>query len=229
MLRLFPLLLIALPALAPADAPRQEVGSLQAAVEAHLQRETRGLPGKVSFRVGRIDPRTNVPRCRAPGTYTPPGARPWGHTTVGVRCTDPRWDLRIPAVVNVVVRYAIAARPLAARQPLTEGDLAYAYGDLAQLPAGIVTTPLQAVGRTPRVGIAAGQPLRTDLLRAPHVVHAGQAVRVVSRGRGFEISAEGQALGGAPSGQPVQVRMRSGRVVSGVARPGAVVEMALGG
>jgi len=147
----------------------------------------------------------------------------------GVRCSEPKWALRIPAEVRVVVRYAVAARPLAARQPLTEGDLVFAHGDLAQLPAGIVTSPLQALGHAPTVGIAAGQPLRRDLLRARPVVQAGQAVRVLTRGRGFEISAEGHALTAAPAGQPVQVRMSSGRVVSGIARSGGVVEMILGG
>ena len=212
--------------LAGAAGPdRQPIDALRAAAEAHLRREAQGLPGIVSVALDRIDPELSLPACPALQTFVPGGARPWGRTSVGVRCDAPRWTIQLPARVNVIVRYAVAARPLAAQQPLTDSDLAFAYGDLAQLPEGVVTYPGQALGRMPRVGIAAGQPLRRDLLRAPAAVQQGQPVRVVSRGRGFEISAEGLALTDAPAGQAVRVRMASGRIVSGIARPGAVVEL----
>lgn len=233
--RLLLIALLALAALAEArharaaPPPRQSTAELRSAVQAHLARETQGLPGLVSFSVGRIDPRLQLPACSAPQTFVPAGALPWGVSTVGVRCADPVWSIRVPVVVHVRIRYAVAARPLAAGQPLAAADLDFATGDLAQLPAGVVTRSGQAIGSSPAVSLAAGQPLRRDMLRAPLAVQPGQAVRVVMRGKGFEISANGQALAGGPAGRLVRVRMTSGRVVSGIARPGAVVELPAGG
>jgi flagella basal body P-ring formation protein FlgA len=54
----------------------------------------------------------------------------------------------------------------------------------------------------------------------------GQSVRLLSSGDGFIVSNEGKALNNAVNGQIVQVRTHSGQVVSGVARNGAVVEVA---
>jgi len=50
-------------------------------------------------------------------------------------------------------------------------------------------------------------------------------VTVVSRGENFQVSTEGVAMGNAAAGQVVQVRLSSGQVRSGIARPGGVVEM----
>ena len=63
-----------------------------------------------------------------------------------------------------------------------------------------------------------------DTLRSRPVVQQGQAVRLVTSGNGFSVSAEGKAIGNASDGQIVQVRTPSGSVVSGTARSGGMVE-----
>jgi flagella basal body P-ring formation protein FlgA len=61
-----------------------------------------GLPGEVSVKVGAVDPRTALAACPAPEAFLQPGARAWGKTTVGVRCTAPSsWTMYIQAQVNV--------------------------------------------------------------------------------------------------------------------------------
>lgn len=75
------------------------------------------------------------------------------------------------------------------------------------------------------VAIGAGQPLRADWLRAPVAVQQGQIVKLFARGNGFSVSHDGRALATAQSGQTVQIRTGSGQVVSGVARPGGLVEV----
>ena len=44
-------------------------------------------------------------------------------------------------------------------------------------------------------------------------------------GAGFRIAADGKALTMGSDGQSVQVALTSGRMVSGVARPGRVIEV----
>lgn len=75
------------------------------------------------------------------------------------------------------------------------------------------------------MSIAAGRPLRADMLRQPIVIQQNQTVKLVSRGAGFQVSNEGRALTNGLEGQIVQVRLASGQVVSGVARTGGIVEI----
>jgi flagella basal body P-ring formation protein FlgA len=212
---------------APVAAGRQNVAQLRTVVEQFLQTQTAGLPGEVSVKVGAIDARTLLPACPAPEAFLQPGARAWGKTTVGVRCTAPsNWTIFVQAQVNVKADYVAAALPLAQGQPIEQGQLVLVKGDIASMPNGIVTDMAQAIGRTPMVSLAAGTPLRLDSLRSKPVVQQGQAVRLVSNGNGFSVSGEGKAIGNAGEGQVVQVRTSSGTVVSGTAKAGGMVEVA---
>jgi flagella basal body P-ring formation protein FlgA len=226
----FPLLATSAPGgpTAPASAPaRQDAAALRAAVEQFLLTQGAGLPGEVSVKVGAVDPRTALAHCPAPEAFLQPGARAWGKTTVGVRCTAPSvWTIYIQAQVNVKADYVAAAVPLAQGQALEQGQLMLVKGDIAAMPNGIITDMAQAIGRTPTVSLAAGTPLRLDTLRSKPVVQQNQAVRLVLNGNGFSVSSEGRAIGTAGEGQVVQVRTASGTVVSGTAKAGGMVEVA---
>ena len=211
----------------PVAAGRQNVAVLRTVVEQFLKTETAGLPGDVTVKVGAIDARTALAACPAPEAFLQPGARAWGKTTVGIRCTAPsNWTLFVQAQVNVKAEYVAAALPLAQGQPIEQGQLVLVKGDIAAMPNGIVTDMAQAIGRTPTVSLAAGTPLRLDSLRSRPVVQQGQAVRLVSNGSGFSVSGEGKAIGNAGDGQVVQVRTASGSVISGTAKAGGMVEVA---
>jgi flagella basal body P-ring formation protein FlgA len=221
---------VALPLLsqaAPATPARQDPNLLRAVAEQFLLTQAAGLPGEVSVKVGAVDPRTALAGCPAPEAFLQPGARAWGKTTVGVRCTAPSsWTIFIQAQVNVKADYVAAAVPLAQGQPVEQGQLMLVKGDIAAMPNGIITDMAQAIGRTPTVSLAAGTPLRLDTLRSKPVVQQNQAVRLVLNGNGFSVSSEGRAIGSAGEGQVVQVRTASGTVVSGTAKAGGMVEVA---
>jgi flagella basal body P-ring formation protein FlgA len=206
---------------------RQDANALRKVAEQFLLTQTAGLPGEVSVKVGAVDPRTALAGCPAPEAFLQPGARAWGKTTVGVRCTAPSvWTIYIQAQINVKAEYVAAAVPLAQGQAVEQGQLMLVKGDIAAMPNGIITDMAQAVGRTPTVSLAAGTPLRLDSLRSKPVVQQNQAVRLVLNGNGFSVSSEGRAIGTAGEGQVVQVRTPTGTVVSGTAKAGGLVEVA---
>ena len=225
--RLFTVLLLAAPLAFAQTGARQDGAALRKLAEGYLQAQSAGLPGKVTIRMGAVDPRLSLPACPAPEAFQQPGARPWGKTTVGVRCTAPAWSMFLQAQVSVVADYVTAAVPLAQGQPIDAGQLTTMQGDLAALPNGIITDMAQAVGRTPTVSLPAGTPLRLDALKSKPVVQQNQAVRIVSRGENFSVSGEGKAIGNAGEGQVVQVRTPRGAIVSGTARSGGIVEVTL--
>lgn len=218
-------LLLAAP-LALADARPQNPAALTHVVQQFLHTQAAGLPGQVKVTVTAPDARLALPACPAPEAFLQPGARAWGNTTVGVRCTAPTaWTIYMQAQVSVTADYVASAVPLAQGQPIEPGQLVLLKGDIAAMPAGILTDVGQAVGRSPLVSLPAGVPLRTDSLKRKMVVQQGQAVRLVSSGSNFSVSAEAKALANAGEGQVVQVRTASGSVVSGTARANGTVDV----
>lgn len=199
---------------------------IRKAVEEHLQVQIKGLPGKASYTVGPIAA-ANLPPCDGVEASTSPGASPWGRGSVTVRCVSgATWTLLVPVRIRVIGNYVVNARPLGAGQVINDADLVYQSGDLGGLPAGVLTDTAQAVGQVSRVALPAGRPLRADMLKEQTVIRQGQTVKVVSRGKGFEVSNEGRALTNATVGQVVQVRLGSGQVVSGIADANGTVEVA---
>ena len=200
--------------------------SLPAAVDNYLRVQTQGLPGKVTYTVGQLGQHAQSAPCSAYQPFLPQGSRLWGRTTVGVRCLAPTaWTVYVPVQISIAGSYLVSARQLKRGEVLSAADVFTQSGDLGALPASVVTDPAQALGMTVKNGVAAGQPLRSDLLTAPWAVQQGQSVKLLSIGAGFSVSNEGKALNNATDGEIAQVRTASGQVVSGVARPGGVVEV----
>ena len=199
---------------------------LYKAVEDYLRMQTQGLPGKISYRITPLDTRSQLSPCDAFEPFLPSGGAPWGRTTIGVRCLGPSaWTIYMQVQVSIHAKYLVAARPLTAGQIIGVNDFVSRNGDLGLLPATILMDAEQALGKTVKIGIAAGQPLRGDQLIAPWAVQQGQNVKTISRGAGFSVSSEGKALNNAVEGQMVQVRTPSGQTVSGIARTGGIVEI----
>ena len=209
-----------------AAAERPDAPLVKRAAEQFVARETAGLPGRISYTVGALDPQLALPVCHNVEVFLPAGGRLWGNSNLGVRCTAPAtWVVYLPAEIHVWAGVVHAARPLVQGQPLTEADFTVEQSDLTRLPSGVVTDVRAAAGKALIASLPQGQPLRADLLRAPTVIQQGQPVKLLVRGRGFSVTGEGRALMAATDGQLVQVRVQSGLVVSGLARAGATVEI----
>lgn len=203
-----------------------QLTQIQQAVEDLLRQQTAGLPGRVSYTVGTVDSRMSLAPCPAAEAFIPAGVRLWGKANVGVRCggSNP-WTIYVPVMVRISAAVVIAARALTQARPIEAADLLVQEGDLAQLPGSVVTDPAFALGRSVTLNVAAGQPLRQDLLRAQPVILQGQSVTLRSQGLGFKVSTEGKSLTTAAEGQVAQVRIASGQTLSGIARAGAIVDI----
>ncbi|KVN97893.1 flagellar basal body P-ring formation chaperone FlgA [Burkholderia ubonensis] len=206
---------------------QQDPDTIRRTALAFLQQQIAGLPGKPAASVAPSFPR-GLAACTTLEPFLPTGARLWGRTTVGVRCAGERpWTVYLQAKVTVQATYYAAARQIAPGEVLTAADLVARDGDLTLLPLAVITDPSQAVGSTARARVAAGLPLRQDMLKSAASVSAGQTVRVVAAGPGFTISAEGSALANAAPGQSVRVRMAAGQIVTAIVKDAGTVEIPL--
>lgn len=205
---------------------QQAPAPVKKAIEHWLKIQTKGLPGQVSWEIGGLDPNNQLSPCGSFDISRPAGARPWGRTNVVVRCLgEAGWRVHVPVHVRVKAEYLISARPIPQGQVVSADDLATELGDLSELPGSILTDAVLAVGKVAASSIPAGRPLRADMLKTQTVIRQGQTVKLVSRGPGFAVANEGRALANAQEGQVAQVRLGSGQVVSGVAKPDGTVEV----
>jgi flagella basal body P-ring formation protein FlgA len=197
-------------------APSQDHTAIRETVLRYVQAQTSTLPGKVDIRIADLDSRTVLPACTALETFMPNGAKLLGKTSVGVRCNEiPGWSVFVQATVRVSANLLVANRPLSQGLVLSADDFSVRSGELGQ--PGILTAPEQAIGKTLKFAIGAGQVLRLDMLRPDFIIKQGQTIRVYVRAPGLVVGNEGLALNDAVEGQPVRVKTASGRVVSAFA------------
>lgn len=219
--RIFCLLLCAsLLAAGPARAgqARQDFEALRGQAAVWLEKQTaNAYPGtQARARMGLVDWRLRLPACPQPVFFLPAGSRLWGNGSVGARCEgEVRWSLYLTYENRLRGPGLIATRPLPIRHLPAPDDLHPGQLDYTQSPDRYLRDfpPGARLSRP----LAAGQPLLIDGLELPDVIQAGRKVRVVAGGSGFNVSQEGTALNNAAQGEPVKVRMPSGRVVHGVA------------
>ena len=193
-------------------------------VEQFLASQTAGLPGKVRISID-APSSSSLPPCDALEPFLPGGAQLRGHISVGLRCNaDPRWTRYVQARIAVIGTYLAAARQIEAGQALAPADTVVREADMTTLPASVVVDAGQLAGQVAINRIAAGAPVRREQLRGVPLVQQGQTVKVMSRGPGFVVSAEGKAMALAAAGALVQVRMQGGQLVTGTLGADGVVE-----
>ena len=192
-----------------------------------IRQQTSNLAGEVSFTIGQIEGENRLPLCNGYQAFFPNGGQQIGNTTVGVRCLMPNnWTVYVPVKIRVVSTYILSSHGLAAGQVLTTNDLHEAKGDIANLPPGIILKREQAIGKTARFSIAAGQALRSEQLMAPLLVRQNQTIRLLIEGPGFKATTEGKALNNASEGQVVQVRTPSGSTIAGIVQADGTASVA---
>jgi flagellar basal body P-ring formation protein FlgA len=215
--------------LAPAGhsaVPVRLSGSARSVIENFLMLQIAGLPGKASISID-APPSGELPPCDALEPFLPGGARLRGRVSVGVRCNGSQpWTRYVQAYIAVAGTYYVAARQIDAGQALTPADTAAREGDITTLPPSIVVDPTQLNGVITLNRIAAGAPIRRELLRGISVVQQGQNIKVITQGPGFVVSTEGKAMLDAAVGAVVQVKIQGGQLISGIVRPDGTVERA---
>jgi flagella basal body P-ring formation protein FlgA len=188
-----------------------------AAIQQLIERQTAGLPGKATVSAA-LPGNSALPACDTFDAFLPTGTAARGRVSVGLRCrTGAQWTRFIPAYVKVEGTYYVAARTLEPGDALGLADLKQESGDLAGLPRTIITSSNELVGVRATGRIAAGAPLRKEMLRAATVIQQGQSVQVVAQGAGFTVSIEAKALSQAAVGAVARAKTLDGRLVTGVA------------
>lgn len=199
-----------------------DLAGIGAQVE-QLAKESAGRAGlagaRIEVEVGSLDPRLKLAPCQRIEPYLPAGLPAWGRTRIGLRCTQGArlWNVSLPITVKVWARSLVTASALPAGTMLAAEHLGEAEVDLAAAPGLPQTEPGALVGRYLARPLAAGSALRQTDLKARQWFAAGETVRVVAVGPGWQVVTEGQAMSPGLEGQIVRVRTEQGRMLQ--ARP----------
>ena len=172
-----------------------------------------------------VDPNIVVPACvgGAIEISTQLVARIWGRTTLQLRCARAGWMVNVPFNIRVFGNYVVTSQYLAFGQKIEPGDLRVIEGDLSLLPDDVLRAPKAAYDRVLARSLQMGSPVGLNDLRESSVVKAGDPVRLVLKGRDFEVSGEGVAQTAGMTGDMVRVRLADGQVLQGkVLRPSVV-------
>ena len=140
------------------------------------------------------------------------------------RCPDtPGWRYEYAVRARVSAMVAIAAAPVAANEALSDAQVTIERRDISNI-ADPISNPADAVGQMSRRMLRPGDILRSGQLSSPVLVKRGDAVMMVARREGIEVSMAGEALDAGGKGAVVRVRNAgSGQVVRmRVAGPGTV-------
>ena len=215
----------------PAATTIQGPNAIQMQIQQQLQSQLDILGGtndagapRASVEVGPIDPRVANQPCDQIDLMLPAANRLRGRIQVGVRCKSPHaWAAWVPATIQITGTYYVASHQLSPGKTLDMSDLEARTGDLSMLPPSVVQQPADVVGRVLMTSVAANQPLRAESLRLAVAVQAGQTVKLVAEGGGFQVTSDGRAMNQAVVGQVAQVRTANGNVVSGIAQSAGVV------
>jgi len=138
--------------------------------------------------------------------------------SAGIQVDTVRFEMvSLPLTVHVYMRAAVVNGNLGAGTVLEAGQLGEAEVDVAAAPGVALRDPGLAVGRTLARNLNAGAPVRVNDLKARQYFAAGETVRVVALGSGWQVVTEGQAMNAGVEGQTARVRTESGRILN--ARP----------
>jgi flagellar basal body P-ring formation protein FlgA len=184
------------------------------------QQAAQSWPGvRARAQTSAVDERLRLQACRDLQFSLPAGARLGNTGSVQAQCSAPsRWSLYLTFQMQFSGPALVTRRDLAARGTLGAADLELRNIDYAHPPTAYLVDARLVVGARADRRIPAGQPVLAEWLSRPPAIHAGQRVRLVAQGAGFSVNQEGSALNTAALGDVVRVKIRSGRILQGIAQ-----------
>jgi flagellar basal body P-ring formation protein FlgA len=212
-------------AVVSANEPAQDFAPIESAVVdyvmAHSDPHTR-----YEIVLNPLDTRLRLPVCGNPiDVFAPPGYRPMGTATLGVRCNQDRsWIIYVTAQIKAFRRIAVLANAVMRGTNIKPGDVVLREQDVGSLGGGYFFDEQQVVGKLAKRSLNAGMVISPNQLTAPRWVARGQVVTLFVDSGGLQVRAQGEAMADAAENDLVKVRnVLSGKIVDGfVTAPGTV-------
>ncbi len=200
------------------------VGDLQSAAVSFARTAS---PDGAAIEAASLDSRLRLPACAEP-LQASAASQSLSGMSVEVRCASAGWRLNVPVTVRVQVGVLVARRMLARGDSISAADVEVQSRDRASLGTAWIASIGELDGKVAARPIAAGAVLASNSLVPVRLVRRGQSVLLVGDAGGFQVRAEGKALGDAAAGDLLSVENSSSRrVVQGRVRADGSVAVRL--
>ena len=184
--------------------------------------------GKFEIHINPLDQRLKLSQCDTPlEAFLAPGAKLYGKTTVGVRCTGNKpWKVFVPANLALYEQVLAATRTIIRGEVLGSADLTLVDKQVTPASQSYFRDLQQAVGFIAKRSIPSGRVLTASMVQAPRLVQAGQEVILLATTPQLEVRMKGKALSAGAKGDVIQVRnVRTKRIVEGTVTHAGVVRV----
>ncbi|WP_175885456.1 flagellar basal body P-ring formation chaperone FlgA [Burkholderia sp. BCC0044] len=169
-------------------------------------------------------PRRPAPACDAPYDIVATDTRVLTRMRFSVRCPSESRATVYTVKAHIDAPVLVATAALAPNQPLSEANFTRDVRDVALTPDAL-TDPAQAVGRTLRRAVRAGQVIQMRLLKGVEVIRRGQTVQIVADGSGVQVSVPGTAMQSGAIDDVIRVKnASSGKIVTARVTSAGTVE-----
>ena len=210
-----PILLALLPPAAQGQpAASEQVASTARRYLAELASRQQLAAPQISVQV--LPPQRPLPPCGQPYAITPVDTRSWQRLRFSVRCPDGTASAELLVRAELAAGVLVASQDIAAGQRITADTVSSEVRNLAATPDAIGSLAL-AAEQTARRPIRSGQVLQLRALQPQLLIQRGQAVQIVARQDGIEVSVPGEALQSGARNEVIRVRnLASKRIISAV-------------
>lgn len=145
----------------------------------------------------------------------------WGNLTISAQCANKKKFIQINAAVSG--EYIVANQNISTGTVITEQHISIKSGRLDTLPSTVILDKQQAINRIALRNINRDEPIKTVILQKNWYVKAGQKVKVIVNGEGYQIVTNGKTLNNAILDDHINVRLNSGNVIEGIVTTQGVV------
>ena len=122
-----------------ASSVYQEHHSLQQAVKTYLIKNYADKY-ELTLKFGRLDKRLRLKKCKTElQVFTTSNRQPVGPTSIGVRCENPVWRVRLPVHVHAYTDVIVAKHPIPRGEMITKNHLSFVRHDVGRYHAGVFT------------------------------------------------------------------------------------------
>lgn len=212
-LRFFPLLLIGtikFSVAAPVTSEQLVVQVQQAAQEQLKRHASLANWVDAQFTVEVVRNTRPIGACAQPPRVEPADVRTPARMRFVAICPDQGgWRYEFVTRSKISAKVAVAATDLPTGKTLSPDDVLLERHDISGMPDSFSDLTMVQDLATRRT-IRAGDVLRQNMLVAPTLVKRGDAVRIVAKREGIEVSMAGEALDGGGRGTSIRVKNASG-------------------
>lgn len=113
--------------------------------------------------------------------------------------------LWVNAHIDVSKEVVVSNHPLSRHDTVTEGDIRLEKMNLAELPANVVTDPLEVIGKRTKRAIDPNLPLKLGFLEVAPLVRRGDLVTIVAESDNLKITTQGIVSENGCKGEMVRV------------------------